>query len=70
MSRFNPISRSTPFAKNFSIYEYQKLCIKLRHPASAGGTYRDRHGRGSGNAMDAAVRLDEVRSYGREVAWS
>jgi hypothetical protein len=65
VSRFNSIEPFSLLTKDISIYEYRKSCIKLRHPASAGGAYRDRHGRGSGNAMDAAVRSDEARSHGR-----
>jgi hypothetical protein len=43
---------SSPIGKKYSSSIFPKYVIILRHPASAGGAYRDRHGRWERDAVD------------------
>ena len=57
--------RSSPFRKNNPLYENQNPWIIPPIPLPPGGAYRDRHGRGARDAMDARVAHDECRARGR-----
>jgi hypothetical protein len=49
----------------FSYCRFSEIVIILAHPASAGGAYRDRHGRWKRDAMDALARETNAFRGGR-----
>jgi hypothetical protein len=60
--RFNVISGIIQLVKN-NTSVFQKYMIVYAYPASAGGAYRDRHGRWKRDAMDGLAR--ETSALGR-----
>jgi hypothetical protein len=48
-------SRVKPSGEKYFSSVFQKFMIVSAHPASTGGAYRDRHGRGKRGAVDAKV---------------
>src|ERR1700761_9704073 len=71
----NPIKADSPVQspkkKYFALPVGQIICRSLRHPAPIRGAYRDRHGRWTRDAMDAAGGARRTRPEADgEVVWS
>jgi hypothetical protein len=62
--------RVKPSREKYCSSVFQKNMIVSTYPASTGGAYRDRHGRGKRDAMDAVARTTRrAGAYGKNV-WS
>jgi len=66
VSSFKLICPVQPRARKYSYLRKSEIMGLCAHPASAGGAYRDRHGRGKRDAMDALVSPDERCERGRQ----
>jgi hypothetical protein len=55
-------ARSSPSAKNISLFQKIKSGVWCAHPAATRGAYRDRHGRSKRDAVDEDCTLAERRN--------
>ena len=61
---------SSPSQKNISVFQKIKSGYINSHPVPSEGTFRERHGRQGGDAVDAAARETGVAEADGEIVWS